>query len=194
MNKENGNVMKLRIFCLSAAVMMIGACEHMDHMVQSWQGTEPVQVSAPAVVVTPLAHPKDNSHMDTPELMSNNNVIVYPITGDITDQKQTFAQYRGVVENTTAGGYTVFDPSVTVYAVEGQGMKPAYLPDYSVPQYAQQYAPAPMPNAPIAIPMMVPSPPTMPGETFAQTPSTPVPLIGAKTLAGQRSGPVLTGY
>lgn len=78
--------------------------------------------------------------MNPVEALANENVIVYPVDEPIDANKREFPEYRGVMDNTTAGGYTVFDPSVTVYAVEGGGAsRPDYLPEYSVPKYAEQY-------------------------------------------------------
>jgi hypothetical protein len=84
--------------------------------------------------------------LDMAAIMSNENVIVFPIDGTVDARRTEFPEYRGVMENTTAGGYTVFDPSVTVYAVEGGSVqRPSYLPEYSVPKYVQARPTAPQP-------------------------------------------------
>lgn len=106
---------------------------------------------------------------DMAQAFSNENVIVYSLSEDVTDNRREFPEYRSVLENTTAGGFTVFDPSVTVFPVEeGANARPSYLPHYSVPQYAQQYrSPAPavalpdyqaQPLAPVGAPVTLQSP------------------------------------
>lgn len=51
---------------------------------------------------------------------------------------------HSVLDNTTAGGYTVFDESVRVFPLSGDEA-PAYVPHYSVPPLKGQYKPeAPM--------------------------------------------------
>lgn len=76
--------------------------------------------------------------VDMATIMSNENVIVYPVDGDTNSNRREFPEYRSIIENTTAGGYTVFDQSVTVYPVEGGAVpRPSYLPEYSVPKYVQ---------------------------------------------------------
>lgn len=45
---------------------------------------------------------------------------------------------QGVLENTTTGGYTVFDESVTVYPLPGE-TAPGFLPAYAVPPLKEQY-------------------------------------------------------
>jgi hypothetical protein len=146
--------------------------------------------------------------MSNEEIFSNPNVIVYPVTGDLSQSNRAFAKYRGVVENTTAGGYTVFDPSVTVYALEGQGMKPAYLPEYSVPRYAQNYRSpvGQMPNDTVfpPLPLMYQDDPYVPDSMSMQprvpsmTKSSPVAdnmnELPVRNIEQRRSRPVLTGY
>lgn len=101
------------------------------------------QAQKPVIVMDDIPEPARDYTMDNgamAEAFSNENVIVYPVEGDVDANRREFPEYRSVLENTTAGGYTVFDPSVTVYAVEGSSMnRPSYLPEYSVPKYAEQY-------------------------------------------------------
>ncbi|MBU6234743.1 MAG: hypothetical protein KGQ41_02775 [Alphaproteobacteria bacterium] len=52
-----------------------------------------------------------------------------PLNGDTT---------HSVLDNTTAGGYTVFDDSVKVYPLPGDET-PAYMPTYAVPPLKGQY-------------------------------------------------------
>jgi len=82
--------------------------------------------------------PRDYS-INYEQQFSNDSVIYYPLDKPAGNVTRKFPEYRSVLDNTTAGGYTVFDPSVTVFALDGVSNKPAYLPDYSVPQYAAQY-------------------------------------------------------
>lgn len=187
---------------LAIAVMGLSACatpypERMDIQKQSQQ-----------VVVEPVA-PVAPKGMTNEEIFSNPNVIVFPVTGDLSQSKQAFAKYRGVIENTTAGGYTVFDPSVTVYALEGQGMKPAYLPEYSVPRYAQNYMPQNVPTqirsaALPPLPLGYQEDSYVP-ETLSMQPRVPQNRVSApfeneygalpvRNVEPRRSRPVLTGY
>lgn len=102
----------------------------------------PTQQKTPVIVMgdAPSTPPFVMDSEKMAAAFSNENVIVYPVDGDIADNRREFPEYRGVMENTTAGGYTVFDPSVAVFAVEGEpSVRPSYLPEYSVPQYAEQY-------------------------------------------------------
>ena len=129
----------LKVLPLTA---LMGACAVMP------QNNKPVIQMAPieggAYTTAPYAMGQD----EIAQTLSNENVIVYPIDGDLKQYPRTFPEYRGVLDNTTAGGYTVFDSSVTVYAVEGDAsMRPSYLPDYAVPKYAEQYR---TPDAPMA--------------------------------------------
>lgn len=48
-----------------------------------------------------------------------------PLKGDHT---------HSILDNTTAGGYTVFDESVTVYPLPGENL-PGFMPTYAVPPY-----------------------------------------------------------
>ncbi len=124
-------------------------------------------------------------------VFSNDNVLVFPVTGPINDNMESLNRYRGVLDNTTAGGYTVFDPSVTVFAVNNtEGLKPAYLPNYSVPQHAAQYKSMddvfPPAQSMGIIPM---APQSILAEPLAPKPSAPV-----MKPSGTRSPPMLTGY
>lgn len=185
-----------RMLALSVLVMGLTACAtpYSNTQVEQIVFEEP---DAPLV-------PKG---MTNEEIFSNPNVIVYPVTGDLSQSNRAFAKYRGVVENTTAGGFTVFDPSVTVYAIEGQGMKPAYLPEYSVPRYAQNYmindtaAPASMQP----LPLTHQADPYVPDTLYMQprspmAPSVPLGIennygeLPERNVEQRRSRPVLTGY
>lgn len=194
-----------KITFLTALVMGLGACatpypENL-HGNQSEKAVaeQPLAVVAPIVTIT------------NEEIFSNPNVIVYPVTGDLSQSKRAFAKYRGVLENTTAGGYTVFDPSVTVYAVEGQGLKPAYLPEYSVPEFAQNYTPhsmvptgnAAMPPMPLAyqddydpyVPDEMSMKPRVPSSWGATIPvEENFGALPVRNVEQRRSLPVLTGY
>jgi len=85
----------------------------------------------------------ENPAASTPIVSNDPDVKVYPLDGPIenplTEQKD-----HSVLDNTTAGGYTVFDDSVKVYPLPGEDV-PAYVPIYSVPPLKNQYKPeAPM--------------------------------------------------
>jgi hypothetical protein len=142
---------------------------------------------------------------DMARQFSNENVIVYPVNGNPYDaQPRTFPEYRSVLDN-TIGGYTVFDPSVTVFGLNGEGVMPDYMPAYSVPTYTQpsnqgQLMPLPEPrqvpsvnyvspynNGQMGLSPRVPSGPT---NLTAPAPTRPMPNRDAQ----RRSRPVLTGY
>ena len=131
-----------RLFKILPFTAVLGACAMMPQ-----QDKPSIEMSPIDGDYAPVSY--DMGQGDIAQAFSNENVIVYPIDGDLKDYPRTFPEYRGVLDNTTAGGYTVFDPSVMVYAVEGDAqMRPSYLPDYAVPKYAEQYrvaqSPAPM--------------------------------------------------
>ncbi len=168
--------MRYKHFIIMITLFTLGACEHFPAY------REKPQIVEPAVVVFEDLKPIKIRARD--EIMSNENVIVYPVDGDLSKKRQTFPEYRGVLENTTRGGYTVFDSSVTVFAVEGRTGRPQYLPNYSVPQYSEQYRT----TQPIAYADNGPLIP-MRGQQ-QRVPSVPLAI----TPAGRRSSPVLTAY
>lgn len=198
------------VFCL-CAVTALSACETMNK-------PQKQTTSAPEIVELPQNPTKSRydlppgmitNDMETASLMSNPNVIVFPVDGDISHERRTFPEYRGVIENTTAGGYTVMDPSVTVFAVDDVGTRPEYLPEYSVPRYAEQLYPqqmaayTPQPMLPAQTVTAAPVPLSMepvvmePMETFPQPVSIapgiqaePLPRPPRMTEAGRVSMPV----
>ena len=120
-----------------------------------------------------------------PDLMSNENVIVYPLEGDLDQRRQTFP------ENTTAGGYTVFDSSVQVFAVDGPEQKPDYLPEYAVPLYESgEYTTLRRPSPSLTAYKMEPN---MKPTDITKAPLAPVKRSPKRT-PGRRSAPVLTAY
>lgn len=123
--------------------------------------------------------------VETAHMFSNQNVIVYPLDGSIAEQRQQFPQYRGVMENTTASGYTVFDESVTVYAVEENGNQPpSYLPEYSVPRYVNEG----QMNSQITARGPLPLP--LRNEVVSE----PLSDMNTSNTMASRRGPRLTGY
>jgi hypothetical protein len=174
-----------RILTMTILVFGLTGCQHWQNLIGNFDTGESHQTNVvaqplPTDVLTPTP-----DTMTMANLMSNESVIVYSLDQN-AKQPRDFPAARGVVDNTTSGGYTVFDPSVTVFALDGMSAKPAYLPEYSVPKYAQQMSRSqgiiamPLPNAPRPIGLSVPM----------QT----IPNAPYKTQEGQRSGPVLTGY
>jgi len=69
-----------------------------------------------------------------PIVPSDPNVQVFPTEGTYKNPLSGKAGH-GVLDNTTSGGYTVFDESVTVYPLPGENA-PAYVPSYAVPPFA----------------------------------------------------------
>lgn len=133
----------------------------------------------------PYTMTKDHN-LDTSDLLTNANVIVYPIQGDIDQQKYQFPEYRGVLKNTTASGYTVFDQSVTVYAVDGVGAQPpSYMANYAVPTYVNEFQI--VQNAPTAVKAQKLLP------LRVGQPSQAISLDNSYTPPSSR-GPRLTGY
>jgi hypothetical protein len=165
------------LFCL----LTLSACEHFPALQNQHQ--KGAVSDDPSVIVFEEQEPVVVRGND--EIMSNENVIVYPVEGDLSSKHQTFPEYRGVLDNTTRGGYTVFDSSVTVFAVEGRTGRPQYLPNYSVPKYAEQYRPTQ------TMPTYANNGPLMPMAGQPQrVPSAPLAI----TPTGRRSAPVLTTY
>lgn len=79
----------------------------------------------------------------TPIVSNDPDVKVFPLDGPV-QSPLSIERHNGVLENTTAGGYTVFDDSVKVYPLPGDET-PSYLPTYAVPPLKNQYKPeAPM--------------------------------------------------
>jgi hypothetical protein len=176
-----------RILTMTLLLFGLTGCQHWQNLMGNFDTVEPRQSNV-AVQPTPVnvLTPTPDQQMNMANMMSNESVIVFPLDAN-AKQPRDFPAARGVVDNTTSGGYTVFDPSVTVFALDGMSAKPDYLPEYSVPKYAQQtsvtnnvIAAMPLPNAPRPIGLSVPM----------QT----IPNAPYKTQEGQRSGPVLTGY
>lgn len=78
----------------------------------------------------------------SPVADSDTSVKIYPLDGAVVNTADA-GSARSVLDNTTSGGYTVFDPSVTVYPLPGADA-PAYIADYAVPPYGVvQQAPQP---------------------------------------------------
>jgi len=204
-------------FFLYSSLLCVSACAYMGPHIGGHgnQSVELPQKSTYSQYELPHNMMAGNT-MNMASIMSNENVIVYPVDGNIDVQRMEFPEYRGTMENTTASGYTVFDPSVTVYAVEGDVVqRPSYLPEYSVPKYAQprmqniaikgngSLMPAPLTQSYgdgiIAEPL-----PRAPRLTRAGTLSNPtdrapsMQMNGqskqAATTTGRRSSPMLTGY
>lgn len=198
----------IHLSLLMGSVLALGACEYLKPRLEDQRPVVMMEEPAPVQRF-------DMSKSEIAAALSNENVIVYAVDEAVNENKREFPEYRGVIENTTAGGYTVFDPSVTVYAVEGAtNMRPSYLPRYSVPQYAEQYAPAivePMymkqqrnqPLTPMAgVSLQTPTPivtrsprPWLENQRDVNvgTPRAPQQQVQAQSAA-RRSPPVLTGY
>jgi hypothetical protein len=81
------------------------------------------------------------SMVDTPIVPEDPNVTVYPLDGPVQNP-MSVNRTHSVLDNTTAGGYTVFDDSVTVYPLPGDDT-PAFMPKYAVPPLKGQYVPQP---------------------------------------------------
>ncbi len=72
-----------------------------------------------------------------PIVPTDPNVTVFPLDGPAKNPLTT-DRTHSVLDNTTAGGYTVFDKSVTVYPLPGDDV-PAYMPNYAVPPLGGNY-------------------------------------------------------
>jgi len=187
---------------MGVALIGLSGCQHGEHFSRAWNNA--TRSNEVAVVSTQDQNqnvegaktetqiPDQDIEFDIASHVSNGNVIVYSLDDDLKNPRQ-FPEYRGVVDNTTSGGYTAFDPSVMVFALDGMSAQPQYLPNYSVPQYAQQKQLMPM-NAMVPVPA---EPQAVLAQQY-QYDKMPTPMISGsikeKTQVGQRSGPVLTGY
>lgn len=134
-----------------------------------------------------LPYTMTNSGMiDPSELLTDGSVIVYPVNGEIDRQKYHFPEYRGVLRNTTASGYTVFDQSVTVYAVDGVGAQPpSYMAEYAVPKYVHEFEMVENSPAEVKAQKLLPF--------RAGQPSSPV-VLNNEYVPPRARGPRLTGY
>lgn len=94
---------------------------------------------------------------------STDGPLVNPLTADRT---------HSVLDNTTAGGYTVFDESVKVFPLPGNDV-PEYLPSYAVPPLEGQYK---KPAGTIGEPMGLASAGMLP----------PVPNVDVKTIPARK--------
>lgn len=74
-----------------------------------------------------------------PMVPTDPSVQTFPTEGSF-ENPLTRDRTHSVLDNTTAGGYTVFDESVTVYPLPGEDA-PAYMPDYAVPPLMGQVKP-----------------------------------------------------
>lgn len=200
------------VFCL-CAVTALTACETLyPQQKQHPYAAEVVELpKRPTKSRYELPPGMITENMDTASLMTNESVIVFPVDGHIDPTQKTFPEYRSVIENTTAGGYTVFDPSVTVFAVDDTGGRPEYLPEYSVPRYTEQIfprqtaqtpQPVVMPSGNGLVPMMqdnIAVPSTTPSEPIHLRPGVvsiapdiqaePLPRPPRMTAAGRVSTP-----
>lgn len=170
--------MKLKTLIFIIGTIGVSACAGQKKSIE-----QPIAVEEPVVI----EKPRDYS-INYEQQFSNESVIYYPLDKSAGQVKRKFPEYRSVLDNTTAGGYTVFDSSVTVYALDGQSAKPNYLPDYSVPQYAAQYKTNMMLEERKLAEVIPPLP---------QAAQRPVPLltqVRPRTPAQGRSPRVLTGY
>jgi hypothetical protein len=124
-----------RLLLLFACVLALSACQTAQPM-----GSKPAsnQTKSEPMAVTGEA----STPMTTvPQIPADPNVQVYPTTGPAGNPLITDRTHN-VLDNTTAGGYTVFDDSVTVYPLPGEDV-PAFVPSYTVPPLEKQYKPAP---------------------------------------------------
>lgn len=169
--------MKLRILICGLVLAGVSACA----------SEEKVEVVKPVILEEPpLVQQVKMFEPNMEELFSNESVIFYPLDKPAGAVKQSFPKYQSVLDNTTAGGYTVFDPSVTVYALDGKSQKPAYLPEYSVPQHAAQYET----NMRLEERRAAAAIPPLPEELARPEPS----LTRETQQQPRRRPPVLTGY
>ena len=174
-----------KFFCI-ALVMVLAACSHQQK--QALDGQTVVAVDPTPAIVNPVP-----AQIDTAAIFSNPNVTIFPLDGSISAHESRLNQYRGVLNNTTAGGYTVFDESVTVYAIDNtMGMtRPSYLPEYSVPKYAAQYQSDRIREQFTEENIIPPLPMGVSHNAVTITPAAPMMDQGA---ALRRSPPVLTAY
>lgn len=179
--------------------------------------SEPVSTS----VASPMPEPLP-SNMNPLVNGGDSRVQVFPLDGPVINPL-ALDQTRSQVDNTTSGGFTVFDDSVTVYPVDTD-TTPTYMPNYAVPPLAVNATPrakttigkplaetpvmpdpldtalAENPRAVMRQPLaggLTPMPGEVTGTTLAgaATPATAARVTAsAFPTAGARSMPILTGY
>lgn len=84
-----------------------------------------------------LAIANDIDAMPRTDMPQQHNVQTFDTAGSFKNPLAP-TKPQGILENTTSGGYTVFDESVTVYPLPGEEA-PAFLPAYAVPPLKAQY-------------------------------------------------------
>ena len=180
--------MKRHLFALSMVVVLTACAQN-----------QPQNLSEKQVVAQkepPKIDKAINKKVDVISTFSNKNVTIFPLTGSTMPHESRLNEYRGVLNNTTAGGYTVFDQSVTVFPVEGvmSSGRPSYLPEYSVPKYAAQYQSRKIRENfanKNSIPLLPsPSSPNVEATPLTLTPAAPID----QGAALRRSPPILTSY
>lgn len=125
---------KVLLSCV--CVLALAACQTARPMGQKSAADTPMDVPAKSIDAT-VADAKQ------PIVPNDPGVAVYDLGGPMVNPLVT-NRTHSVLDNTTSGGYTVFDDSVTVYPLPGESA-PAYMPTYAVPPLQAQYKPqAPM--------------------------------------------------
>lgn len=118
-------------------VLALGACS-----TAAPQGSTKVDVTAQPKKEDPFeitGKIYDMNNVPPPKIEPNDpNVSVYSTDGPLVNPL-TEDRTHSVIDNTTAGGYTVFDESVKVFPLPGDDV-PAYVPSYAVPPLEGQYA------------------------------------------------------
>ncbi|MCB1538132.1 MAG: hypothetical protein H6865_06425 [Rhodospirillales bacterium] len=130
-----------RIALLALCPLMLAACA-----AQQKQAPEPAKAETPMEITGSAG----TSMSQVPMVQTDPDVTVYPLDGPVQNP-MTVDRTHGVLDNTTAGGYTVFDDSVKVYPLPGEDT-PTYVPDYAVPPLKDQYKPeAPAVGTPMGL-------------------------------------------
>lgn len=71
----------------------------------------------------------------TYQLMSNQNVTVYPLDGPVQPPRQYAEPTQRPQQQSLIKSSVAFDPSVEVYALDDNQGRPSYVPNYAVPSY-----------------------------------------------------------
>ena len=182
----------LSLYLLLGATALVSGCTQMDNYQSkaiSLIGGDNSTINAEEAAAQEKAKRSQYSLLPMPHIMSNENVIVYSLDGDVSDMQRTFASGNPA----DSYAHTVFDPSVEVYAVDGSSKGPSYLPEYLVPMYGT------MPKESIDTLQKgsVLTTSTVYGANntvlITKSPLAPIKRSPKKT-PGRRSAPILTAY
>jgi|GEM_PF-1863457 len=138
------NILSL-ILCTAA----LGACAAAGQKSQTASGDAPtLGVNGRNIEITGGVYDM-NKQQRAPIISNDPSVKVFGLDGPV-ENPLTVERGNSVLDNTTAGGYTVFDDSVKVYPLPGDTV-PGFVPSYAVPPLENQYGERKMAGTPTSL-------------------------------------------